>query len=488
MNGFGELVRCATVGLGTRPLTTDGLEPEVRSALAEDSATAADLALDAAAAYAVAHRARIDSPQTRPLHLPPRPREPVPPRLAAVLRRLFDDPAQRPLFSEALNLVGAQGWTLPDDLLLHVLDFFPGTHHAHVVMDDRARALFDTDTPGRDEDPRRDRALWLEGTSHQRGNYLEQVRRDDPAAAWALLDDGTWLGEEPKMRSWIVSRVEVGLGPDDEPHLEALLDDKHVAVRAAAARLLGSIEGSRMVRQAEELVRTYLAVSAGPPDPPVIACTPIELTDELIRDGYDWKHDFGTPMPVTRLQLAVSRVPSRRLPGLIGLSTTDLASAHVLLEGADISEAFRDTLKGSARKHHDAELAEALLRAHPEPSRLLDVLDAGRREQVILELFDTPALVEFGGRFWPRPLSRALLRRLAEAIAWCTARRGLSFKLFELCTVMAQGAPAELIPEALSLLEAVPVTAKQDTRSIEQGLSHLRGRQQLIRIIDEETP
>ncbi|RLP10004.1 DUF5691 domain-containing protein [Propionibacterium australiense] len=487
MSGFSELVRCATVGLSTRPFTADGLEPEVRSALAEGSATAADLALDAAAAYAVAHRARIGSPQTRTLHLPPRTREPVPPRLEAMLRRMFEDLAQRPLFYEAMSLVGARGWTLPPDLLLRVLDFIPGTRHAHEVMDDRARALLDTDTPGRGEDPRRGRALWDEGTSHQRANYLEQVRRDDPAAAWTLLDDGTWLSEEPKMRSWIVSRVEIGLGPDDEPHLEALLDDKHAAVRAAAARLLGSIEGSRTVRQAEELVRTHLAVRAGPPGPPVIDCTPIEPTDELIRDGYDWEH-VGTPMPVTRLQLAVSRVPSRRLPGLIGLSTTDLASARVLLEGADISEAFRDTLKGSARKHHDTELAEALLRARPEPSRLLDVLDASRREQLILELFDTPTLVEFGERFWPRPLSRAMLHRLAEAIAWCIARRGLSIELSELCTVMARGAPAELMPEALSLLEAVPVTTKQDARSVEQALSHLRGRQELTRIIDEETP
>jgi len=485
VSGFSELVRCATVGLGTRPLTADGLEPEVRSALAEDSATTTDLALDAAAAYAVAHRARIDSPRARPLGLPPATREVLPPHLETRVRRLFGDQARRKLFHETLSMVGAQGWTLPPDLLLRVLNSFPTPDRAHVIMDDRARALFDTDRPGLDI-PKSGRALWDEGTPWQRVDYLGQVRRDDPTAAWTLLADGTWLGEESKIRSLMLKKMSVGLGPDDEPHLEALLEDEDAHVRWVAAELLSSIKGSRTVRQAEELLRTHLEVSAGPPDPPVIDGTPIEPTDELIRDGYDWEHGFGTPMPVTRLQLAVSRVPSRRLAGLIGLSTTELASAHVLLEGADISEAFQDALKRSAHKFHDAELAEALLRARPEPSELLDVLGAGRREQLILELFDTPTLARFRGRFWPRPLSRAMLHRVAEATAWSSTQR-MGLELFELCWVMAQDTPAELIPEALSLLEAVPVAPKQNTRGIEQALSHLRGRQELIRIIDEET-
>lgn len=345
MNGFDELVRCATVGLSTRPLTADGLEPEVRAAPVETSGT--NLALDAAAAYGVAHRARIDSPRARPLGLPPATREVLPPHLETRIRRLFDDQARRKLFHETLSMVGARGWTLPPDLLLRVLDFFPTPDRAHVVMDDRARALFDTDRPGLDI-PKSGRALWDEGTPWQRVDYLDQVRRDDPAAAWTLLADGTWLGEESKIRGLMVKKMSIGLGPDDEPHLEALLDDKDAHVRWVAAELLSSIKGSRTVRQAEELLRTHLTVTTGPPDPPVIDCTPIEPTDELIRDGYDRKQGFGTPMPVTRLQLAMSRVPSHRLAGLIGLSTTELASVQVFFEDEDISSAIRDALKRSA--------------------------------------------------------------------------------------------------------------------------------------------
>lgn len=80
-----------------------------------------------------------------------------------------------------------------------------------------------------------------------------------------------------------------------------------------------------------------------------------------------------------------------------------------------------------------------------------------------------------------------MLHRVAEATAWSSTQR-MGLELFELCWVMAQDTPAELIPEALSLLEAVPVSPKQNTRGIEQALSHLRGRQELTRIIDEETP
>jgi hypothetical protein len=98
---------------------------------------------------------------------------------------------------------------------------------------------------------------WGTATAQQRLGILREMRRSDPAAGLALVRStwaaglalvrSTWAADPPGVRMALLGGLSVGLGMADEPFVESALDDEHKEVRAAGARLLATLPGSRLV-------------------------------------------------------------------------------------------------------------------------------------------------------------------------------------------------------------------------------------------------
>jgi hypothetical protein len=107
-----------------------------------------------------------------------------------------------------------------------------------------------------------DETIWQVGEGAARLLFLQRFRRTNPARARELLA-ATWKEEAPEERSRFVPVLEIGLQPEDEPFLEAALDDKRREVRRAAAALLGQLPESAFVRRMIERTRPLLKFVPG---------------------------------------------------------------------------------------------------------------------------------------------------------------------------------------------------------------------------------
>src|SRR3954470_19783928 len=118
---------------------------------------------------------------------------------------------------------------------------------------------------------------WARLPSADRLAVLAEVRADDPALARQLVG-GTWSTDPARDRHDHLEALRIGLGPDDEPLLEAGLDDRAGTVREIAAALLDALPGSAraarmadrlrpLVRRTGLLGRGLEVVLPGEPDP-----------------------------------------------------------------------------------------------------------------------------------------------------------------------------------------------------------------------------
>lgn len=107
-----------------------------------------------------------------------------------------------------------------------------------------------------------DENIWHVGEGGARLLFLQRLRKTNPARARELLT-ATWKEETPEDRAGFISILEAGLRADDEPFLEAVLDDKRKEVRRNAAALLAKIAGSALNRRMAERVTPLLKFVPG---------------------------------------------------------------------------------------------------------------------------------------------------------------------------------------------------------------------------------
>jgi hypothetical protein len=106
---------------------------------------------------------------------------------------------------------------------------------------------------------------WLSGTDAphdgpvDRLDALRQARRLDPAAAREALV-ASLAGEPAKLRAELIQGLDVGLGPEDGPFLDACLTDRAQGVRDAAALLLMRLPGAPAYEDRLGLARGCLTV------------------------------------------------------------------------------------------------------------------------------------------------------------------------------------------------------------------------------------
>jgi hypothetical protein len=253
-----------------------------------------------------------------------------------------------------------------------------------------------------------DENIWHTGGSAARLIFLQRLRRTNSAQARELLTT-TWKEETPEDRAAFVAVLEIGLGVDDEPFLEAALDDKRKEVRRNAVTLLALVSGSALVTRLFGRVKPLLKFFPGEAgslfklkkaSPAILEVTlPVECDKAMQRDGIETKPQPGFGEKIWWLIQMLEIVP-------LTLWTTDWNVSpaeiiHASLQGEWKKEFFEAWTRAAVRQKNpvwaDALLVialpakrvekfEGLLAALPEKQRelrlsaLLETDDAKTRE------------------------------------------------------------------------------------------------------------
>jgi hypothetical protein len=84
---------------------------------------------------------------------------------------------------------------------------------------------------------------WHDFPKRQRVVFVDGLRRQDPAAGRALIEEA-FKSEPADMRGALIDTLAAGLGPDDLAFLEAAAADRAEGVRTAASRLIARVPGT----------------------------------------------------------------------------------------------------------------------------------------------------------------------------------------------------------------------------------------------------
>ncbi|MDJ0733103.1 MAG: DUF5691 domain-containing protein [Nostocaceae cyanobacterium] len=123
---------------------------------------------------------------------------------------------------------------------------------------------------------------WETGSKEARRLALEKLRQEDADGGRERLE-ATWKKESSQERANLLQALETGLNMNDEPFLEAALDNKRKQVRDVAAKLLGKLPESRLCQRMT--TRVLPLVQFG--EKGIEVSLPQSCTPEMIRDGID---------------------------------------------------------------------------------------------------------------------------------------------------------------------------------------------------------
>ena len=294
----------------------------------------------------------------------------------------------------------------------------------------------------------------------ERTAILEAVRRVDPVGGRDLLRS-TWKTDPAAERAALLAVLAVGLSDDDEPFLEAALDDRSAAVRQVAADLLGRLPASRRaVRMAERL---RAVVGRGQP----LSCAPPGEPDiDARRDGINDAAPAGMGVSAWRLAQLVAGAPLSFWTEHLGLNAVEVAAL------ADPSKAGRRGASPAGPLLLGLESAVVAQAGRADPAWAVAVF-ARRRSPAVLAalhpdmaaeqltrllgggLGPSPAVAELFAACpgpWPTPLGEAVLDRYRKLGARATLELQAALPLLV----------TRLDPSALPLVETWVVTLADD--------------------------
>ena len=246
---------------------------------------------------------------------------------------------------------------------------------------------------------------WELGSVADRRAYLRRLRAEAPGQARLLLES-TWERETPDDRAAFMEVLARGLSMDDEPFLEAALDDRRREVRQEAANLLTRLPESRLARRMAERARACLTVG-----PAAIAVEAPSACDRAMeRDGVRPKPPRGIGERAWWLQQVVARAP---------LGMWELPPERLLRKRIpDWDDEVKAAWVRGAVLQRDPAWARAMFAWDP----IADLLDAlGPREQQELAAgfakdheADSQLIMVLGGVAprWRAKLATAVLRKI----------------------------------------------------------------------------
>ncbi|MFJ1703073.1 DUF5691 domain-containing protein [Kitasatospora sp. NPDC088346] len=308
--------------------------------------------------------------------------------------------------------------------------------------------------------------IWQEGLFAERVTHLARLRRERPAEALELLGS-TWGTERAEDRVLFLDVLQDGLGPADEPFLEAALTDRSKNVRATAAELLSTLPGSALATRMAERARTAVRLEGRR----LAVSPPVECDAGMQRDGIPPKSPTGRGERAWWFGEIVAAAPLSLWPADTGLGPEQLLRLPVGDGESDWTDDLREAWARAAVRQQDADWARALLGpvprpGHPgrtagSPARLLSVLPAPERAAWAAAfvrahgLGDAFQLLGACATPWTPPLSTAVvaaLERAAASGAYPWSHSGV--------LGMTERA---LAPEAAPAVEALAADAAPDT-------------------------
>jgi len=404
-----DLVASAVIGTARRPPAIPEEPRTVLAAIDQDDAEGAVLKAGAVLGLyrqAGARPAVEDSPRPAPAPDERRPYCSVAAaeRLDTMLAGRF-----RTVLGEWLRLVAGAGQLVPPDrlpALLHAGSVDPRLRaSATDVIGERGRWLGGRNpawawASGTADD---DAGTWATGSRDARRLVLARLRSTDPGRARQLLAS-TWATETAEDRAAFLGVLATGLSMDDEPFLEAALDDRRKEVRHAAAGLLWGLPRSRLGERMAERTRSLVEVPA--------VRLPEAVDRAMVRDGVVARPPAGAGQRAWWLHQLVSATP---------LSTWTGEPARLVEQAPPV---LRQAWAEAAARQRDEEWAMALLDAgHIEQPALLGAVSHDRAVAVATRRVAgeglTPGVIDVLDHCpdpWGPELSRVVVERLAEAV------------------------------------------------------------------------
>jgi hypothetical protein len=275
-----------------------------------------------------------------------------------------------------------------------------------------------------------DEDLWHHGERPARLLFLQRLRRTNAGRARELLAE-TWKDEAAEDRATFIAAFEAGLTLEDEPFLEAALDDKRKEVRRNAAALLARLPHSalvhRMTERAKPLLRfvpwasgSVLKLKKGKPAA-IEVTLPAECGKAMQRDGIEPKpqQGFGERawwliqlLEVAPLDLWArewNSVPAEIVAAALrGEGTKELFEAWTRAAIRQQNATWAEALFGAALDGKRADKFEGLLAAMSPPqreARLAALLLENDKKARDLQ----PALIAQCRHDWSPGFSRAVL-------------------------------------------------------------------------------
>lgn len=383
---YDDLVAVATVGVGRRPELVTGLAgPAGAHAHVLSRADPAASVLDAAALLTVARRAGW-RPMAGVSHPEPAAADAAPelsPRAARLLDQARGTDAG--LLADLLTAAAVAGYRAPVPLLPELLDAatrdralrpavagvlgqrgrWLAAQRADWQRLDWHRVADGAAAPGPADGP----AAWQTGRRGERIRYLAALRDADPAAARELLAAG-WASETGDDRAELLPVLARELSPADEEFLEAALDDRKGAVRAAAVRLLARLPGSAWCRRATARATPLLQLEGSPPRHTLAARLPGGLDPAATRDGIGGQPPPpGISVAAWQLTQVIAAVPLDQWAGRFGLTPAGIVALPV---SGDLARHVHAGWRLAAVRQASPDWAAALLAAgarHPQTVR-----------------------------------------------------------------------------------------------------------------------
>ncbi|MCC6538289.1 MAG: hypothetical protein IT162_12105 [Bryobacterales bacterium] len=256
-------------------------------------------------------------------------------------------------------------------------------------------------------------ALWETGRIDERLAVLRAVRAQDAAKSREMID-AVWSSENADVRRQLIDALGgPALSMDDEPLLEAALDDRSVQVRAAAAALLATLAGSRLVARMRERVapRVTLKKEGLLGRKRVLDVELLEAPDAAAqRDGLDKKPPASKELGERGwwTLTALSAIPPAEWCARFGLEPAELILAAA---NGSWQPLFLSSWATAAGRYADATWLETLIPHMPSPLLFTPLAPAARERLALAVLEKHPPFLTEVTVCCPHPWSLAFTER-----------------------------------------------------------------------------
>lgn len=239
--------------------------------------------------------------------------------------------------------------------------------------------------------------VWQTGKPSLRLRALKIIRKQDALRGHELLAE-SWNQEAAEDRARFLEALQINLSHEDEPFLEAALNDKRKEVRKQAAELLARLPDSRFCQRMLERALPLVDYRNGK----LRLTLPEECDKAMKRDGVETKvpQTSGRYSAITKigerawiLTQILSAVPTQVWCDRFNLSAAQLID---LANNSEWTAALKIAFERSAYNFHDEEMAEAWLKDwrgdkqfYYNADNMVNLLKPERHDSLLLEILSS---------------------------------------------------------------------------------------------------